>query len=413
MTATATEPSANRIPAHLLAVAGLLAEVGAIVVAAALASRTALPPLDGNALGGYALGATFPIVGWVLASRRPGNAIGWIFLGIGLSQALAQLAQVYTLAAYGPGASPLPLAPELSWLSVIAWMPGYVLLLTLSILLFPDGRPPSPRWRPVAWVAWAALALMVVPMALATWPLRGPQLAAAAGASGPPAIASLRIAVTLETVGLVVASATALLSVIGLVLRFRRSRGLERQQLKWFTFAGAIEILLIGSSQFLNVGQAGSLTVLVTLLVAPLLPVAAGIAILRHRLLDIDLVIKRTVSYGALTILLVGLEVGGILVLQQALTAIAGEQTQTLAVAVTTLGVAALFQPARRRIQAWVDRRFYRARYDAEQVLAAFASRLRDEISLGRLTDDLSGSVTAALQPASVSIWVREREGGR
>jgi hypothetical protein len=408
MTATATEPSANRIPAHLLAAAGLLAEVGAIAVAVALASRTALPPLDGNALGGYALGATFPVVGWVLASRRPANAIGWIFLGIGLSQALAQLAQVYTLAAYGPGASPLPLAPELSWLSVIAWMPGYVLLLTLSILLFPDGRPPSPRWRPVAWVAWAALALMVVPMALATWPLRGPQLAAAAGAPGPPAIASLRMAVTLETVGLVVATATAVLSVIGLVLRFRRSRGLERQQLKWFTFAGAVEILLIGSSPFLDVGQAGSLTVLVTLLVAPLLPVAAGVAILRHRLLDIDLVIKRTVSYGVLTLLLAGVEVAGILVLQEVLTNLVGG-APTLAVAVTTLGVAALFQPARRQIQGWVDRRFDRSRYDAARVVAGFGVRLRDRIDLEAVRAELTQTTITALRPSTAAVWLRAR----
>lgn len=410
MTVTATEPPANRIPAHLLAAAGLLAEAGAIAVAVVLASRGGLPPLDGNTLGGYALGATFPIVGWILASRRPQNAIGWIFLAIGLSQALTELAQAYTVAAYGPGGSPLPLAAEMSWLSVLSWMPGYVLLLTLSVLVFPDGRPPSPRWRPVAWLAWLALGLMVVPMAIATWPLRGPQLAAQASVSGPPDIPSLQGAVSIETAGLLLASATAAVSVVALVVRFRRSRGVERQQLKWFTFAGAVEIVLLASSPFLSIGEAGSPSVLLTLIIAPLLPVAAAIAILRHRLLDIDLVIKRTVSYAALTLALVAVEIGGILVLQEVLTSVVGG-APTLAVAATTLGVAALFQPARRRIQGWVDRRFDRSRYDAARIVAGFGARLRDRIDLESVRSELTDSAITALRPSTAAVWLRARPG--
>ncbi len=395
--------------AHLLAGLGLLIEAGAIALPIAVASRTPIPPLDGNTLGGYALGATFPIVGWVIASRRPANAIGWIFLAIGISQALAQLTQAYGFASYGPGTTPLPLAAEASWVGVWAWMPGYVLLLSLSVLLFPNGRPPTPRWRPVAWLAWLALALMVVPMAIATWPLQGAVLAAANAGAGPPDIPALHVAVGMEEAGLLLASVTALASVVGLVVRFRCSRGLERQQLKWFTFAGAIEIGLIASSPFLYVGQAGSPTVLLTLLVAPLLPVAAGIAILRHRLLDIDLVIKRTISYGVLTVVLVGVEIGGVLVLQTLLSSVT--QQQTYAVAATTLGVAALFQPARRRIQGWVDRRFDRSRYDAARIVDGFGNRLRDRLDLDEVVGELATTAAAALRPTSTRVWLKVRTG--
>jgi hypothetical protein len=407
-----TEPNRDhrtrRRLAHLLAGLGLLIEAGAIALPIAMAGRSPIPPLDGNTLGGYALGATFPIVGWVIASRRPANAIGWIFLAIGISQALAQLTQAYDIASYGPGAAPLPLAREASWVGVWAWMPGYVLLLSLSVLLFPNGHPPTPRWRPVAWLAWLSLGIMVVPMAVATWGVRGADLAAAnAASSGPPDIPGLRLAVAFESAGLLLASATALASVVGLVVRFRRSRGLERQQLKWFTFAGAVEIGLIATSPFINLGQAGSPTVLLTMLVAPLLPVAAGIAILRHRLLDIDLVIKRTISYGALTVLLLGLEIGGILVLQTLLSSVT--QEQTYAVAATTLGVAALFQPARRRIRGWVDRRFDRSRYDAEGIVDGFGSRMRNRLDLDDVVGELAEVATAALRPTSAQVWLRAK----
>ncbi len=409
MTEQTSDHLHSRRLAHLLAGLGLLIEAGAIALPITMAGRAPIPPLDGNTLGGYALGATFPIVGWVIASRRPANAIGWIFLAIGISQALAQLTQAYGFASYGPGTTPLPLAAEASWVGVWAWMPGYVLLLSLSVLLFPSGHPPTPRWRPVAWLAWLALALMVVPMAVATWPLRGAALAAANAGAGPPDIPALHVAVGVETAGLLLASVTALASVVGLVVRFRRSRGLERQQLKWFTFAGTIEIGLIASSPFLYLGQAGSPTVLLTLLVAPLLPVAAGIAILRHRLLDIDLVIKRTISYGVLTVLLVGVEIGGVLLLQTVLSSVT--QEQTYAVAATTLGVAALFQPARRRIQGWVDRRFDRSHYDAARIVDGFGSRLRDRLDLDEVVGELATTTAAALRPTSTRVWLKARAG--
>ncbi len=163
-------------------------------------------------------------------------------------------------------------------MGVWAWMPGYVLLLSLSVLLFPNGHPPTARWRPVAWLAWLSLAIMVIPMAVATWPFRGAMLSAAnAGTAGPPDIPGLKLAVTMESAGLLLASATALASVVGLIVRFRRSRGLERQQLKWFTFAGAIEIGILATSPFVYVGRAGIPDGAAhCLIVAPLLPVAAA-----------------------------------------------------------------------------------------------------------------------------------------
>jgi uncharacterized membrane protein len=197
---------------------------------------------------------------------------------------------------------------------------------------------------------------------------------------------------------------TMLLSVASLVLRFRRSRGEERQQLKWFVYAGVLSVGAI-----LLPSAASSL---LQLLVLPLLPVAAGIAILRYRLYDIDIVINRTLVYGALTAMLVAVYFGGVATTQVIFRALtAQEQQPQIAIVVSTLVIAALFNPLRRRIQGFIDRRFYRRKYDAAKTLAAFSAKLRDETDLDALSDDLVGVVRETMQPEHVSLWLRSTDG--
>jgi hypothetical protein len=405
----APHPVAIRRLAHLLAAAGLILEIAAIAVLATITVQGTAPPLDGNTTGGYALAATFTLVGWIVASRRPANAIGWIFLVIGLSQALATFASMYS--GYGPAShtSPLPFAAELSWAGVWAWAPGYVLLLTLSVLLFPDGRLPSPRWRPLVWLVAASLVLIIGPMAIAAWPVRG--LVLETSQPPYPAVPALATAITVQGIGLLLAAFAAVGSVLALVGRFRRSRGVERHQLKWFTFAGAVEIGLIAGTPFVQFGtMTAPASALLALLVAPLLPIAAAIAILHYRLYEIDRIVSRTISYSAVTAVLGSLFVAVILVLQAALASVTSGGP--IAVAASTLVVASLFQPVRRRIQSAVDRRFDRSRYDAERTLAAFAGRLRDNVDLANLSEDIQSVVTRTVAPAAVGVWIRRIDHG-
>lgn len=294
----------------------------------------------------------------------------------------------------------------MAWLQTFAWVPGYVLFVVFSILLFPNGRLPSPRWRPVAALAIAAVPLLAVP-AVAAWPYRnrpalimnstGPQI----GVDDP----LVKLAFLVQTIGLVGVSVAALASICSLLLRFRGARGLERQQLKWFTYAGTAEIVVLTVTNFAPLPQ-GLLATLSFFLI-PLLPIAVAIAMLRHRLFDIDLVINRTLVYGALTVMLATVYAGSVIVLQALLSGLTGGGN--VAIATATLAVAAAFQPLRRRVQRGVDRRFYRSRYDAARTVEAFASRLRAEVDLSQLTDELATTIEHTLQPAALSIWLRTR----
>jgi hypothetical protein len=196
------------------------------------------------------------------------------------------------------------------------------------------------------------------------------------------------------------------LAVAGLAVRLWRSRGVERQQIKWFAYSAALVGAGLGTSVFFPSGPAADLAFLVGLLALGGLPVAAGIAILRYRLYNIDLIVNRTLVYGSLSLTLVGLYFGGIVLLQSAFVALTGEKS-TLAVVASTLLIAALFNPLRRRVQQLVDRRFYRRKYDAQKTLEAFSARLREETDLGTLADDLVGVVGETMQPAHVSLWLR------
>ncbi len=391
--------SRRHLPAVALAVA-LAADIAVVVIIAATTQAGAAAGFGIFSVGGVVLGATYGIVGWIIASRRPDNAIGWVFLAIGLSQAIDVFAGVYST--YGLAVAPgsLPFAAELSWVAVWAWAPGFTLLVTLSVLLFPDGRPPSPRWRPVLWASFAVMALLCVPVAIAAWPYRGDALLFT---GAPPEGGMVGVAFGLQFIGILASPFVALASIAGMVVRFRRSGPTPRQQLKWFTYAAIPEIAFLISSGFITYPPL--VGTIAGVLIAPLLPVAAAIAILRYRLYEIDRLVSRTIAYAVVT--------GGLLavylVVNVGLTTVFSSMASgnSFAVAASTLVVAALFTPVRRRVQRVVDRRFDRARYDAERTTSAFSERLRNEVDLAAVAADLDDTVRAAIAPSRVGVWLR------
>jgi hypothetical protein len=345
--------------------------------------------------------AAFMVVGAVIVAHRPGNAVGWIFSAIGLLTATGVLATEYAayVARTRPGSPPgVVLA---AWYNSWWWYPTLVLVLVFTPLLFPTGRLLSTRWRPVAVVAAVGTATIITLSALQPTfqdedhPVRNP-----IGIAGIPDPEVGALGAVLFGLLLLCAVAAAL----SVVLRFRRSRGVERQQLKWFTYAAMLMILFLVLSDYLF-PQSGVVDVLYGLVVA-LVPVAAGVAVLRYRLYDIDRLINRTLVYGLLTALLGAVYAGVVLVLGLLFGGIKA-QPPSWAVAGATLAVAALFQPARRRIQAVVDRRFNRRKYDAAETIQAFSTRLRDEIDLDALSAELLAVVDQTMEPTRVSLWLR------
>jgi hypothetical protein len=348
---------------------------------------------------------SFSIIGALIASHRPENPIGWIFLAEGFCYGLLIAADEYPTYALLTNPGSLPLGAEASWLAEWIWAPGLGLSLVFLPLLFPDGRPPSRRWRPVGWLGGLSIGLICVLSSIVLWPERGPALVRPGSF---PEFEGWRYAVGEGLFKLVVPMLylAGLGAVISLLVRFRRSRGDERQQIKWFTSAAALSlvwIIVFGQS---TRGLPEAIVALSSLLVIPSVPIATGIAILRYRLYDIDLIINRTLVYGSLTATLVALYFGGIVVLQRVFVTLTGQQS-TLAVVASTLLIAALFNPLRRRIQSFIDRRFYRRKYDARKTLEAFSSKLRDETDLNALSEDLTSVVRETMQPAHVSLWLR------
>jgi hypothetical protein len=261
---------------------------------------------------GVLLAVTFPLVGALIAIRRPGNPLGWIFCVIGLSQGLVTASWEYGTYALRTRPGSVPGGAVASWFSVWSWALGLGLLVTFALLLFPDGRLPSPRWRPVAWLSALPIAFYCGPVAVAAWPFRGPALLDPTG-EGPslPAIVE-----ALGGVAFPLMLACGVACVASVVVRFRRSRGVERQQLKWFVYAAAVTLggLLVTEVAPIPDGSAlNDLLAVVGLAVVPSIPVAAGIAILRYRLYEIDRIVNRTLVYGALTALLAGVYAAGAL----------------------------------------------------------------------------------------------------
>jgi hypothetical protein len=339
------------------------------------------------------LSLAFLTVGAFLAGRRPGNAVGWLLLGWGMVMAFGSLAGAYVDRGLVRDPGSVPGANWAAWAEAVVWHPAFGLLAFL-LLLFPHGRLPSRRWRPFAWVTVAVYLAMALSAAFspaavhlyypqATPPVRLPVAPAADIAFGVLLLGQLLLLAT---------------AVVSLVLRLRRATGEERQQVKWFVYT-VVTVILLFVVTTLIIG-AGYLFPLFGLI-----PVSVAVAVFRYRLYDIDRLINRTLVYGLLTALLAGVYAGGVFLLGALLDPAVGESE--LAVAASTLAVAALFQPARRRLQALVDLRFDRRRYDAVRTVEAFSARLRDQVDLDTLSVELLGVIDQTVQPASVSLWLR------
>jgi hypothetical protein len=348
--------------------------------------------------------SAFMVVGALIVAHRPGNAIGWLFSAIALLAFTGQLASEYATYAYATRPGSLPGATLAAWYGSWPWWLVLALTLVFTPLLFPTGRLLSPRWRPVAWLAGVTTAVLTALTSLRT-ELGTVEDQVVANPIGVAAVGNPEkspiIPVLIVLLGVLATAAFA-----SLVLRFRRSRGEERQQLKWFTYASAL-LPLAGLDDFLP-APVGDLLFGIPIV---FLPVAAGIAILRHRLYDIDRLINRTLVYGSLTAILGLVYAGVVLILGQVFGGVT-EDPPSWAVAGATLAVAALFQPARRRIQEVVDRRFNRRKYDAAETIDTFGARLRDQVDLDTLSAELLAVVDQTMQPTRVVLWLRPSPPG-
>jgi hypothetical protein len=343
-----------------------------------------------------ALILTFSTVGVLIATRQPQNLVGWIMLVAGFALGATVLTSTYIDLSITHPRGRLPGTEWVAWFAQWIWVPGFAPALTFLLLLFPNGRLPSGRWRLVGWLAVAAMAILGFGMAFTPGPFVDfPKV------TNPLGLAPLEGS-PMEGggVGWLLLPAGVVLSASSMVVRFRRASGVERQQIKWFALAAAIAAVgwvVITLEYVIDEGTENPLLVaaqLLQLLTFLGLALAVGIAVLKYRLYDIDFLINRTLVYGVLTVLLAAVYFGGVTATQAIFRALAGQVEQPqLAIVVSTLVIAALFNPLRRRIQGFIDRRFYRRKYDAAKTLEAFSAKLRDETDLDALNAELVGVV--------------------
>ena len=401
-----------------------LAAVGLSVTAAGLFLMTlgwGVPLPDSWGFRGFtsmfALAAI--AVGLVIALNRPRHPIGWLMLVAGTLSGIQFFGDEYSIYSVFAGRAPLPGAPWMGWLNVWIWVPGVTTLAAIVPLYFPDGRLPSPRWRPVVWLGVAAMVFttfsaMIDPLQIQT-NMRG----------APPPFDPTSIAGPLTEytrlafgfVGFPLMSLAAFLAALSVVRRFRRARGAERQQIKWFAF-GALGVAVAATANVIaqivvglgsaTYGAAGLWKAAEYLLIASMvfLIVSVGLAILRYRLYDVDVVINRTLVYGALSAVLAGTYVVSVVAFQTFVGPHVGGSE--VGIAASTLITLALVQPLRRRIQAAVDRRFDRARYDAAVLLEAFSDRIGREVDLDEVGQHLLGAIHETMRPQHASVWLRE-----
>jgi hypothetical protein len=354
---------------------------------------------------GIVMVLVFGTVGVMIATRHPRNPIGWIFCASAVANGLGALAGGYADYRQAGSGSAGSLAEAAASYATVSWIPVVLVPVAYLPLLFPDGRLPSRRWRPVAWCAAFGIAAAVLtsatqPGALEDYP----------GLANPYAIDNV-VRTTGEGLAALVVLCVLVASPLALILRFRRAGYEQRQQIKWLVWAGAVAAatIAIGTAGYdLLTPPVANTAIMLSVLG---LPVATGIGILRHRLYDIDVVINRTIVYGALTVTLAAGYLGSVLVLQLVLRPVTHGSGP--AVAVSTLAVAGLFRPVRSRIQAVVDRRFFRRRYDAVRTLEDFGVRLREQLDLDALGVDLRTVVNDTMQPAHVTLWLRDRNDSR
>ena len=339
----------------------------------------------------------FAVPGAVIVGYRPTNPIGWLLATMGLAGGLSEFLAEYGRYAIRTSPGSVPGGVLALWLSSFVWFPA-IGLVPLLFLVVPDGRLPSPRWRPVAWVAVADMVVATLAVAFAAGPIGGEP-------SAPPNPVGIGLAgQVLELVGPVsffLAPLLAVVALVGLALRFRRARATERQQLKWFAY-GAFLLLVGLAALFVPIRSEATAKAILAVGVG-CFTAAVAVAVLRYGLYEIDVIINRTLVYGLLTAALGLGYASAVLVGGQ----LAGQQRSNLVVAAATLAVAALFQPARRRIQQVVDRRFNRRKYDATRTVEAFSARLRDEVDLDALSNELLGVVDQTMQPTTASLWLR------
>lgn len=346
----------------------------------------------------------FPIAGAVVVSRLPTRPLGWILL-------LAPLLLVLGLALgesvrEGPDGGPAGMSAWMEWAASVCFSAGIGLILFVPLLL-PDGTLPSRRWRVVGWALGVSVGVWILSAAFRPGPMEMEM-----GFTNPLGIEALRGFFELGEALLGPVSLAAVgLGTVSLFMRFRRSSGQERAQLKWLAFGGAVAVscfLVIWSIEGL-LGDLSDSVVTAIIIVAILsLPTSIATAVLRHRLYEIDVIINRTLVYAGLTAILGLAYLGIVVVLQQVLAPVTSDSD--LAVAGSTLAVAALFRPLRSRVQSFIDRSFYRRKYDAAETLAAFSTRLRQEVDLDSLRRELVDVVGSTIQPAHASLWLRAEE---
>ncbi len=369
---------------------------GALVLG--LANRPEVPLVDAPLT---IIPPTFATLGALISSRRPANVMGWIFLATGILGGVQIFFGQYATVALAPDGPALPGGTLAAWLAMLA-QNSFPISILFLVLLFPDGKLPSRRWRPLAWAMAVFLAITLVVGALSPGPF--PDFPSA---RNPFGVEGARPSEAILATGQLGGLLCVVVTLLSLIVRFYFSRGEERLQLKWFTYAAVVGLstpLLLSSlvpAAFQLVGPfAWTLGFLS-------LPVSAGVAVLKYRLYDIDLIINRTLVYGPLTAILVVLYVGGVVVLQYVFRALTGSESQ-LAIVSSTLLIAALFNPLRRRVQNFIDHSFYRRKYDAAKTLEAFSAKLRDETDIDALNSELLSTVRKTMQPEHVSLWLRE-----
>jgi hypothetical protein len=343
----------------------------------------------------------FGLVGAVIVARQPANAIGWLCAGIGLGTGVFQFMEDYSQYAL---AHDLPGGIALGLLGIMPWHGLLTLMAVFLPLLFPDGRLVSPRWRPLAWTAAGTSVVHALLMLVAPGPLHGvPGLP-----DNPLGVETAAVAIELAVaIGFALLGAFALAAAASMVIRFRRATGVQRQQLKLFTYAAAQLAVFFTASVLFDLFETSNVLLTTMFFVSfALVPTAIGIAVLRYRLYEIDRLINRTLVYGLLTALLAAVYAGTVLSLGQLFGGI-GHEPPSWAIAGATLAVAALFQPARRRIQRAVDRRFNRRHHDATRTVEAFSARLRDHIDLDTVSTELVAVVDQTMEPTMVQLWLR------
>ena len=335
-------------------------------------------------------------VGTLILAHQPGNRVGRLCLLAGILGAIAALADSYARLA-----TPAPAQDWAVVVSVFAFPATFGPFVGV-LLVFPTGHLASSRWVPIAWLAAVGVGIVAIGSALSPTFIDFPEV------RNPIGIRSISGSIVDQGgIGWILLLGGTVAAAGGLVIRLRGSQGIERQQLKLVTFAAALNGVSWLAVALELPGAVGELAKYAVFATLATIPIAIGVAMLRYRLYDFDLIIRRTLIYGVLTLGLGAAYVGSVILLQGLLSGLTGGNS--LAVAASTLMVAALFQPLRRRIQSAVDRRFYRSRYDAQRTLGVFNTRLRDEVDLDSLTDDLRGVVEQTMRPASVAVWLRDR----